>query len=350
MKICFLEGDMSRRGGTERMTSILANALCEEYEVYIVSLKHLTTVPFFYLHNSVFLHSLSDGENGILGQIKNLRSFVKANHFDWLINVDIGTAIYGIPATFGTKTKVVTWEHGNYYNDWGSRWIPRFRRFAAKHSNSFVVLTEKDRSNYLSHIHTKKSFYVIPNPVVRHDYTYDLDSKTILSAGLLTPIKGFDQAIEIASIVLKRHPDWRWIICGNGPERERLESMAVRFGLEEQLYFAGSVNNMDEQYRKSAMFVMTSRMEGLPMVLLEAKSWGLPLISYDIMTGPSDIIRDGENGFLVRQGDTKQMAVRIEDLICNTEKRKMFSAASQLDMDRFSTEGIIEKWIKLLSH
>ena len=256
--------------------------------------------------------------------------------------------IFGIPAAFGTKTKVITWEHGNFYNNWGSRWFPYFRRFAAKHSDAVVVLTERDKENYRTNIKTRKPIYVIANPAQKHPFHYDANSKIILSAGLLLPIKGYDKAIQAAAKILPQHPDWKWVICGEGPEREHLEKMIAEAHLERQFLLPGTVQNMNEQYQKAAFYVMTSEMEGLPMVLLEAKSWGLPIVSFDIMTGPSDIIRDEVNGYLVPQNDVDVLAERIEQLIVSSELRLQFSQNSQLDMERFDFENIVKKWLEVM--
>lgn len=352
MRILFLEGDMSRRGGTERMTSVLANELCKENEVHIISLKLNNGSVFFSLDeriNHLVLNSYS-GKFGILKQIKDIRKFIKTEKIDWIINVDVGMGFYGILAALCTSTKVITWEHGNFYNNWGSRWFPYYRKFAAKYSDAMVVLTEKDRNNYLSNISTKKPVYVIANPVTRQNFSYNVESKIILSAGLLLPIKGFDKAIEIASKVLPKYPDWKWIICGDGPERERLKSLISKFKLEKQFILIGSVENMDEQYKNSAMFVMTSEMEGLPMVLLEAKSWGLPLISFDIMTGPSDIIRDGVNGYLVEINNSEEMKKKLDLLISNESLRKSFSEQSQTDLEKYDFEHVIKRWYEVLGN
>ena len=211
-----------------------------------------------------------------------------------------------------------------------------------------VVLTEQDRKNYLTNIPSKVPVYVIANPAEKHMFCYNTESKIILSAGLLLPIKGYDKAIQAAAKVLPKYPDWKWIICGNGPERKHLEELIGQNELQEQVLLYGTIKNMDEQYQKAAMFVMTSEMEGLPMVLLEAKSWGLPLISFDIMTGPSDIIRSGVNGYLVRANDVNDLAEHIEKLIQSKEKRMKFSLDSQLDMERFDFDEIIEKWRTIL--
>lgn len=350
MNICFLEGDMSRRGGTERMTALMANALCKNNSVLIVSLKLDGDTVFFPLDAQVghIVLKDSDGKLGVLQQVQEIRGYVRRHKIDWIINVDVGMCIYGIPAAWGTRAKVITWEHANYFNNWNSKLFPYFRKFAAKHSNAMVVLTERDKENYQTHIKTKIPIYAIANPAQRHEFSYDAESKTILSAGLLLPIKGYDRAIQAAARILPKHPDWKWVICGDGPERERLEQMIAEQHLESQVLLPGTVSNIDERYQKAAMFVMTSEMEGLPMVLLEAKSWGLPLISFDIMTGPSDIIRDGANGYLVEQGNVDVLTARIEELITSQEQRIRFSQNSQMDMDKFDFDQIVGKWKAVL--
>ena len=330
------------------MTAVLANALCEEYDVDVISLKPMPDEPFFSLDRRVHLINLPCKTQSIPGNIRAIRRHIRKNRIDWLICVDVGTGIFGVPAAFCTKTKVITWEHGNFYNNWGSRYFPYFRRFAAKRSDGVVVLTEKDRQNYLAHIKTRKPIHVIPNPVERHEFCYAQDSKTILSAGLLLPIKGFDVAIEIASIILKKHPDWNWVIFGEGPEREKLEGLIRERNLEERVLLPGSVQNMPEQYQKASLYVMTSQMEGLPMVLLEAKSWGLPIVSFDIMTGPGDIVRDGVNGYLTEPGDVEKMAERLDLLMTDQELRQRFSQETVLDMEKFSFENILAKWREIL--
>ena len=352
MIILFLEGDMSRKGGTERMTAVLANALCESNNVWVLSLQQREKSVFFKLDRRVQYEHLDPrgGRLDLLKQIAEVRQFIHKNHIDVVINVDIGTSIYGIPAAWGTKAKVITWEPGNYYNNWGSRWFPYFRRFAAKHSAALVVLTEKDKQNYEANPRSKKPIYVIPNPIDRHDYHYDSASKTILSAGLLLPIKGFDQAIQAAAKVLSKHPDWKWIICGEGPEREKLESLICDAHLENQLLLPGTVTDMEKQYQKAALYVMTSQMEGLPMVLLEAKSWGLPIVSYDIMTGPSDIVRDGVNGYLVEPNNVDALTKRLTELMDDSTLREEFSAQSQLDMERFDIAHIVKQWESVLGY
>ena len=350
MNLLFLEGDMSRKGGTERMTALIANALSARHSVFVISLRMVGGGVFFPLNGCV-QHSVLDngaGKTGAAAQIRMIRRFIKENKIDCVINVDVGMGFYGIIAARGTGAKVITWEHGNYFNNWGSRWFPYFRRFAARHSDAMVVLTERDKQNYMTNISRCRPVTVIGNPVEKHTVGYISDSRTILSAGHLAPVKRFTLIPEVGRTVFARHPDWQWRICGEGPERAEIERKIAEYGLSKNIILAGSVSDMETEYRAAAMYVMTSEMEGLPMVLLEAKSYGLPLVSFDIMTGPGEIIRDGVNGYLVPSGDTDALAEKICRLIENEELRRDFSENSQVDIERFDSVEIIEQWEKLI--
>ena len=338
---------MSRRGGTERMTAWLASALCTDHEVHILSLNLHVGEVFFSLAEQVRHAAVHSGKT--FAKIGEIRRYIKKNGIETVINVDTGMGYIGILAAIGTKTSVITWEHSNYYNNWNSRIFPYLRRFAACHSDAMVVLTEQDKRNYTETIRRCVPVTVIPNPAERHEYTYDTQLKTILSAGLLGKIKRFELIVPIAEKVFAKHPDWIWILCGDGSERENLENAVQNAGLADRIRLAGSVSDMEVQYRSAAMYVLTSEMEGLPMVLLEAKSYGLPIVSFDIQTGPGDIVRDGVNGYLVKSGNTDAMAEKICQLIENAELRKQFSDNAALDMDKFDEERIVGQWEKLIS-
>ena len=343
MKILFLEGDMSRSGGTERMTAWLANSLCETHSVTIASLSG-GSKSFFELYPKVKNIFISNKHPRTA-----IRQLIKSGKIDVVINVDTGMSIFGIPAAFGLKTKVVTWEHSNFCNNWNSRWFPYIRRFAAIHSDSVVVLTERDKLNYEQHIRLCKPVTVIHNPVKRCAVDYKTDSKTILSAGHLAPVKRFGLIPEIGKIIFTRFPNWQWRICGEGDERGMIEQKIAEYDLEDNIILAGRTGDMDEEYKNAAVYVMTSEMEGLPMVLLEAKSHGLPIVSFDIMTGPSEIVHDGVNGFLTPSGDVLVMAERLMELIENAERRYEFSRNASIGMDEFDETEVLRKWEMLLA-
>ena len=346
MNILFLEGDMSRSGGTERMTAWLSGKLCGNHMVHILSLRMAGAEVFYPLADSV-THDCLENEK-IHKKINKIHRYIRANQIDTVINVDTGMGYIGILAAVGTKAKVITWEHSNFFNNWGSRWFHVFRKIAARHSDAMAVLTERDKKNYETNIRGCVTVKVLPNPAVRQEAVYDADSKIILSAGLLGKIKRFELLVPVGKLVFAKYPDWEWLLCGDGPERESLEKAVHEAGLTENIIFCGSVKEMEPMYRSAAMYILTSEMEGLPMVLLEAKSYGLPIVSFDIETGPSDIVRDGVNGYLVPSGDTEAMAEKICRLIEDAELRKRFSENTAIDMGKFDEERILEEWEKLL--
>ena len=346
MNICFIEGDMSRKGGTEKMTALIANRFCEDNNVSIISLMFSEDKILFELDNRVqhIIVPKSEGKLSIVKQISFIHKFIKSDKIDWVINVDIGSAMFGVLAAFFTKAKVVTWEHSNFYNNWGSKIFPFIRKFAVKHSDALVVLTETDKKNYTDNLKIKKPIYVISNPIEKTEHIYPVESKTIISVGHLIPIKGFDYAIKSSAVLLHNHPDWKWVIYGDGSERAKLEELIKDNALENNVFLPGVTANISDEYKKAAIYVMTSKMEGLPMVLLEAKSYGLPIVSFDIMTGPRDIIRDSVNGYLVSYGNTEELIEKISRLMNSDELRMSFSDNSSLDMEKFDFDEIIKKW------
>ncbi len=153
----------------------------------------------------------------------------------------------------------------------------------------------------------------IQNPMIVPDPApvYASTSKTILSSGRLTYQKGFDMLVDVAAQVLPQHPGWQWLILGEGEDRSnaRGQDSPMRASAS-KLILKGRVPDTDSYYRKSAFFFRAHLhgQKGLPMVLLEARAYGLPIVSFDCPTGPSEIIEDALNGNLVRPDDITAMA------------------------------------------
>ncbi|MCC8158790.1 MAG: glycosyltransferase, partial [Phascolarctobacterium sp.] len=141
-----------------------------------------------------------------------------------------------------------------------------------------------------------------------------------------------------------------WHIYGEGKELYKLGILELikKNGLLDKIILMGNKKNMYDLYADYSFLVMTSRHEGLPMALLEAKAKKLPLVSFDIETGPSDIIRNDMDGFLVPAFDTEAMSCKICELIENPELRQKFSDNSQGNLEKFSKEKIMRQWCDLI--
>ena len=172
--------------------------------------------------------------------------------------------------------------------------------------------------------------------------------KSIITAGRLTWVKGIDLLEKLLPMILKKYPDWKWYVLGEGEERPRLEAVQKKYQLENQLILTGNVSNVSEYMQQASIYVMTSRSEGLPMVLLEAAQNGLPMVSFDIQTGPSEIIEDGKNGFLIPPFSIDRMREKVEYLIMNEEVRDAFSKNTSSIQKRFDADVITARWERLL--
>ena len=127
-----------------------------------------------------------------------------------------------------------------------------------------------------------------------------------------------------------------------------LEKLIQDKGLNGMFELPGFTGNLAAELSKASIFAMTSRSEGLPMVLLEAKLMKLPSVSYDILTGPSEIILNGVNGYLVEPENVDAFAISLARLMKSEKLREEFSANSWDNIGKFDSAEITKKWIRLL--
>lgn len=170
---------------------------------------------------------------------------------------------------------------------------------------------------------------------------------TIGSSGRLFPIKDYPLMVEIAKIVAKKSKNVRFILAGDGPERNRLESLMQDYDLEEFFTLMGHTDNMDAFYQELDLYINTSLHEGIPMSILEAMSYGLPVIAPDV-GGISEIIEDGVEGYLIHGRDPEDFSERCIRLVENRQLRaKMSKAAREKVIKEFSMEHMAEEYYKL---
>lgn len=344
MNICFL-GHYTA-GGTERATFLVANELNKKHKVFVINTCEKK--PYFKL-DGITMDYLQGGS--MFNRIVFLTKYLKKNEIDVLITVESLTGIISILAAKFAHCKHIVWEHANYYQNQGSKHIQKIRQLELKNADAYVVLTERDKENFENHFKIKTKLTHIYNITdERKSNEYNINSKIIISAGHIRKIKNFIIIPDIAKFVFEKHPDWCWKIYGgeNGEQYLELKQKIKNYGLEKNVLLCGRCNNMDKAYQEASMYVMTSLQEGLPMVLLEAKSNGLPLISFDIETGPSEIIKDGINGYLVQSYDVEIMAAKINELIENPKLRKFMSDSSSVDLQKFDKKAVVDSWINLI--
>lgn len=358
--ICFLLGGFQGNGGIGRVTSVLANALAEDQEYTVTTISYLQKrdIPQLY-KTSEKLHSYYLLDSGISMTKAFLTKHIirKARQILIKENIDIlvacGALYYplGIFAVKGLKTRCFCWEHTSPDVGTDYRFQRICRRLAVKRADKVIVLTKSAEKYYKDVLKIEPSHLVqIYNPIseeAARSEEYNADAKKIISVGRLSFQKNFTVLLDIAAKLLPRYPDWSWDIYGTGEEYDSLLNKISRLSLDGRVRLMGQVDDIYDRYRDYSMQVMTSRHEGFPMTLIEGAINRLPLISFDIKTGPDEIIADGENGFLIPADDTRKMEEKIEYLITHSEERKKMSENAFRSMEQFRMSGILAQWSSL---
>lgn len=232
---------------------------------------------------------------------------------------------------------------------WLDRKISRHLLGMLKRCEKVVVLTHKDAACWNGY----DNIEVIPNVVTNYpEKITDVADrpKRIIAVGRLHEQKGFDLLIQSWQLIAARHPDWQLVVYGHGGDQQKLQQQLEKAGLTSSMTFAGKTDNIYKEYQNSAFYVMSSRYEGWGLVLVEAMSCGLPCVSFDCPYGPSDIIRDGEDGFLVENGNIQQLADRMEQLIDNQPLRQQMGAEARTNAERFTKDKIMGRWTQLFEN
>lgn len=212
--------------------------------------------------------------------------------------------------------------------------------------DEFIVLNDIEKIQWKKH-----KVKVISNPLSFYSaQVSDLENKKVISVGRLEYEKGFDILIEVWKLVVDKHKDWILEIYGEGSLKEELEKKIKKLKLENNLFLKGLSNNIKEKYLESSICVISSRTEGFGMVLIEAMTCGLPLVSFDCPFGPKTIISDGIDGFLCENENVGKMAERINYLIEEKEVRKSFGKKAKEHSSRYEIKKIMDQWIELLQN
>lgn len=241
------------------------------------------------------------------------------------------------------------------YREFNKKWLPGFvNRFITRRwmgsllkqlrrLDRFVVLSEEDYKNWPEL--DKK--IVIPNSLSYFpDFHSTCENHQAIAVGRYTSQKGFDLLLQAWKTVAACHPDWHLDIYGSG-SREPYQRQAEELGIASVVSCHAAVADIYAKYRESSIFVLSSRYEGFGLVLAEAMSVGVPAVSFACPCGPSDIIRDGEDGILVEAGNVDKLAEGILRLIEHPDVRESYGRKAKANVRRFSRDAIMEQWITL---
>ncbi|MBO0889688.1 MAG: glycosyltransferase, partial [Acidothermales bacterium] len=179
-----------------------------------------------------------------------------------------------------------------------------------------------------------------PAPLAEH---------TVIAAGRLGRQKGFDMLIDAFARTVPDHPDWRLRIFGGGRLATELQNRVAERGMTGHIALPGRTSRLGEQMRNASVYALSSRYEGLPMVLLEAMAYGVPAVAFDCHTGPADIVTDGVDGLLVPPRDVGALARAMARLMDDRELRRRYGAAAMTSVRRYDTARVSPLWRRLIT-
>ena len=357
--ICFLLGGFQNNGGIGRVTSVISTEMAKrkDYKVTTISYFQTEDNPLYTIGENIKQVVLYPSQISMVSAIfknhaiKKVKKIIRDEKIDVIIAC--GALFYplAILACKGTQAKCVCWEHTNPSVVRDYKFQGFARSFAVQFADSVVVLTKSAKKYYLEKLGIKEGkICQIYNPISQNamkSSQYNSSSKRIISVGRLSYPKNFSLLIDIAAKVLPNYPQWNWDIYGSGEEHEALLKKIKEKGLEGRVNLKGQVEDIYERYGQYAFQVMTSRYEGFPMSLIEGAANRLPIVSFDIETGPNEIIKQGENGFLIEKENQDDMIEKICLLMEDSSLREKMSEKAIESVKIFDMDEIIERWCEI---
>lgn len=214
--------------------------------------------------------------------------------------------------------------------------------------DSLVVLTEKQKNDIEKRFGKRDNYFVIPHSIDKKYINIDTEENKVVIVSRLHEEKNIDHAIRAFKKVVSKVPNAKLHIYGDGPEKGKLNQLIEKLNLVDNIKLKGYSSDIDNVLQSADCLILTSKYEGFGMVILESIANGTPVIAYNIKYGPSDMIDDGKNGYLVSNSDENDLAEKIiKYLKLNESEKKMFSLNSIKKADEFSHANFSKKWVDL---
>lgn len=382
MKITYLLGWGDEMGGTELATYTQAQHLADRNDVEVISVFRTRPEPFFPEARSLPVRYLVDRTASPERPVRGSRLDEAAcrtlaalpsqlidpaweSAFDRLSDIEMATALATLdtdvlvtttPALMAAAVELVParvvtvhLEHRSTQRR-GRSGEPLLLH--APRLDALVTLTDRTRDWIADSLGaTAPELAVIPNAVPDgFRPRADGESKVIVMAARLTGEKRVDHAVRAFAEVADAYPDWTLRVFGDGPRRQHLRRLVDGFGLQDRVELLGTCQDMPAEWAKAGLTLMTAHNEAFPLVLLEALAAGVPVVAYDVLTGPAEIVRHRVDGLLVPPGEVRELAVAMSELMGDPETRRSYARAAREGVyARFSATDVTARWQELYS-
>lgn len=354
MKLLYITNGINGAGGLERVLSIKASYFAEncKYDITILSLNENHKNPFYNFSKKIDLLTISVSGN-MFNYVRNykrgIQRIISQVKPDVILVCDDGLKAFFIPRILSGKIPVIYERHVSKLIELpiNANWIQRLKAklkwslmdYLANDFKAFVVLTHGNKKEW-EHL---KNLHVIANPnTFDTNLNADLSKKQVICVGKISVQKGQDLLAKAWATVVKEFPDWKLHNYGTIDK-----SVLKNEDLPTNMFLHPPVKNIASKYMDSSIYVLPSRYEGFGMVLIEAMSFGIPCVAFDCKYGPSDIITNNEDGFLVQVGEINTLAQKLSLLIENEELRRELGKKARENVKKFSLLEIMESWNQL---
>ncbi len=353
MNICFCVDSMGS-GGAERVVANLTDFFIEKgNNVSIIMVSTNQKKSFYKLNDKVCLTALCEGYEKKIKPIKRVKLLKKAIESckpDIVISFLPHVNVYTGWAIRGKKTPHIVSERNNPFTDPKDKILRKLKERAFKKADGCVFQTGDAKKYFEGKL--KGRSIVIHNPInlgwIPKDFNFEREKK-VVSVGRLQAQKNFPFLLKAFNEFTVENKDYVLEIFGEGAERTVLEQMVKNLGLENKVRFMGNSTTWQQQAYMAKMFVLSSHFEGMPNALIEAMAIGIPSISTDCpIGGPRELIKDGENGFLVPVGDVGVLVDKMNVLANDKALGEKFTKENADLNNKLSCEKIGNQWLKFI--
>lgn len=346
-------------GGTQRVLTRLVEFWIEQNKSLVVITLSSAENDFFVLPCAVDRFSLSEishSSNFIMGAYANIRRIFKLRK---LLNqlkpqITIGfictTNILTIVATRGINTRLIISERNDpQRQSFGWIW-DQLRKKVYRYAD-IVTANSKGAFYSLTSYVPREKLRFVPNPllITEENESIQFEKPTILAVGRLHHQKAYDILLSAFSVFLKKFNDWQLVIIGDGPLRHELKDQTKTLDIESNVKWYGLVTNPFPYYRAARMFVLPSRHEGTPNVLLEAMSCRLPAIVTDASSGPLEYVTHNETGLVVPVEDIENLVKAMSQLATDETLCQYIVDNAERQLKKNSAENVVCIWNSILA-